>query len=249
MMNMQQGTVRFFFFLILVLGSLALPQRAQAQVGKTQVSEYMEQAKALMYEERYAEANVIFRKMLALNTTLPEDMSYLFAETLFMLGQYTNSQNFLTKYLTITGRQGNYYEAALTLQEQLDSEVRQVVNCEFCNGAGFRLVACLTCQERGSVTQKCPNCNGGGKTKCQKCYGEGVLVSLDKLGTKQYATCDNCNGRGIHTCRVCYGTRQINATCPTCLGSKMMRSSTLCNHQPLTSEEADADHDHTGEGN
>ena len=140
----KKYTFLLSFLLACLVTSSVLP--AQAQVGQTQVAKYMEEAKAYMAEENYTEANLVFRRMLSLNTTLPEDMSYLFAETLFMLGQYTNSQNFLTKYLTMTGRMGNYYSDALTLQEALEKEVRAVTNCQYCNGAGFRLVACLTCQ-------------------------------------------------------------------------------------------------------
>ncbi|HAA23636.1 MAG TPA: hypothetical protein DCR93_39740 [Cytophagales bacterium] len=210
------------------------------------VNQYLEQAKNLMYEGKYQDANVVFRKMLALNTTLPEDMSYLFAETLYHLGQHKNSQNFLTKYLTLTGRAGSYYEPALELQELLDVAMRAVTNCRFCNGAGFRLVDCTTCNQEGTLDKTCPNCQGHGRTQCQKCYGEGVLVSLNKLGTRQYATCDNCDGKGIHTCRVCVGTKVISSPCPTCLGSLKMRSSILCNHLPL--EAVDHNHNHNQEG-
>lgn len=241
---MQKSVVRALpvFLLVLIFSVTGL----QAQTSdQPLVSQYLEQAKNLMYEGKYQDANVVFRKMLALNTTLPEDMSYLFAETLFHLKQYRNSQNFLTKYLTLTGRTGSYYDAALELQELLDVAVREVINCLFCNGVGFRLVACTTCNEEGSIKKTCPNCQGLGRTKCTKCYGEGVLVSLNRLGTRQYATCDNCDGKGIHTCRVCVGTRAISSPCPTCLGSLKMKSGILCDHQPL---DGDHDHDHENEG-
>ena len=207
----------------------------------------MDQARTFMEEENYQQANVVFRKILSLNAVIPNDMSYLFAETLYVLGQYKNSQNFLTKYLTLTGRTGSYYQEALDLQELLDGEMRAVRDCEFCNGNGFRLAACSTCKETGYLSRTCTQCRGVGKVQCRKCLGEGVIISLDALGQRKYETCDNCDSKGIHECPSCLGKKFIEATCPTCLGTKKMQTSVICNHQPLAQHDHEDGHDEEGQ--
>lgn len=235
--------LREFRPFLLVLCLVCTHTFVQAQpVARETVANYLNDAKSLMSQERYEEANIIFRKMLALNTTLPEDVSYLFSETLYFLGQYKNSQNFLTKYLTLTGRTGNYYEEATALQDRLEEEMLAVVNCHFCNGLGMRLVPCTTCQEKGTLDKTCPECRGLGNTRCQKCLGEGVVIYLDQFGSRKYQTCDNCDGQGYHSCNVCEGAKLIQSPCPTCLGSKTMQSGSVCTHEPIPTEE----HNHEG---
>ena len=53
----------------------------------------------------YQTANSIFRNLIESGLPLPDEMPYYFSETLFALGQYDNSSNFLNKYLELKARQ------------------------------------------------------------------------------------------------------------------------------------------------
>jgi hypothetical protein len=68
---------------------------------------------------------------------LPEEMPYFFSETLFQLGQYDNSQNFVNKYLELTGFTGQNYEAATRLKEKLKVPMAQILACEQCDRTVF----------------------------------------------------------------------------------------------------------------
>ncbi|MEP0710994.1 MAG: molecular chaperone DnaJ, partial [Algoriphagus sp.] len=85
-----------------------------AQIGPNlgQTDQWMKGAKAAIERNDYETANSIFRNLIDSGQPLPEEMPYLFAETLFELKQYDNSANFLNKYLELTGFTGSYYEGA-----------------------------------------------------------------------------------------------------------------------------------------
>ena len=55
----------------------------------------MKGALAAMERSDYQTANSIFRNLIDSGQPLPEEMPYYFSETLFHLGQFDNSQNFV----------------------------------------------------------------------------------------------------------------------------------------------------------
>ena len=81
-----------------------------------------------MNSGQYAEANVTFRKMLASKKVLPTNMSYFFAETLYMIKQFHNSENFVNKYLKLAGKGGDYYDQAVGLQKLLEDKKTEIRN-------------------------------------------------------------------------------------------------------------------------
>ena len=73
--------------------SLAFCQVSLAQLGPNlgQTDQWMKGAKAAIERNDYETANSIFRNLIDSGQPLPEEMPYLFAETLFQLKQYDNS--------------------------------------------------------------------------------------------------------------------------------------------------------------
>lgn len=211
---------------------ISLPYLASGQINTDrQVKLRTEEAKKLMNEGHYESAYNAFRKILNSGKVLPTNLSYYFSETLYHLGQYQNSQNFINKYLKITGKGGDYYQEANELSKLLTDKFSLIESCELCDISGYRLIPCTRCNGVKSIVESCHICSSTGISSCKKCEGEGVLIVTDVFDEKKYQTCDKCRGEGYHTCETCLGNKSIKLNCPVCLGSGHEKSATICDHQ------------------
>lgn len=229
--------MRVLFVLGLLLGSYSLAWAQQSTLPQKiiydqEVIDLMNQAKAQIKAEDYKAANKTFRKALASGKILPTDLSYLFAETLYIIHQYQNSQNFVDKYIELAGQGGNYYDKAIELKGLLSQEFERIKACPYCNLSGYRYISCDNCNAVGTTTEVCYNCKGSGITVCPKCLGQGVYITFNSFSGKQYHSCDICDGKGYVECPVCHGEKLITGTCSVCLGTGKKVSSILCNHEP-----------------
>ena len=201
-------------------------------IGNTELTEqYLSEAIALNAEGKYEEANVKFRKILALNEVIPSTMCYHFAETLYAIGQFQNSKNFITKYFDLTGKSGDNYAEVKKLEVMVDEQLDAVRNCHRCSATGYRYFPCTTCNQAGEIEETCYFCQGHGIAPCTKCKGDGVLISANALGGNDYHTCDRCGGDGKETCPICEGETTLLNVCPSCGGSLFETSSQICDHQ------------------
>lgn len=221
---------RNLILLVYILFGFTANSVAQRTNGDNTVKIYYEQALAYMEEGDYSKANLAFRKALSTNKVLPTDLSYHFAETLYQLGQYQNSLNFVEKYLSLTDSGDDFYEEAVLLRNELLGEFNAIKECMFCNVFGYRYVTCEECDEDGNLVSACNSCKGNGLTICRKCYGKGVLVSVDAFLQEKFAECDRCEGHGYEECAVCRGEMQIFQVCNYCLGTKQRTSTIICDH-------------------
>ena len=196
-----------------------------------QVSQLTKEAKELMDEGHYKAAYKAFRAILDSEKVLPTNLSYYFSETLYHLGQYQNSQNFLDKYLKITGTGGDYYHKANTLLRLLTDKFNEIAACSFCDISGYQLISCTYCNGAKHLVESCHICSGVGIIDCKKCGGEGILIMVGVLDEKKYQTCDRCLGERFHTCTTCLGTKSIKRNCPVCIGSGLEKTTTICNHK------------------
>lgn len=221
------------YIIIVVLLTICHTSLLAQNYGTTDMADVYKEAQAYMLQKDYEQANLSFRKILKMGTKLPAEMPYLFAETLFNIGQYQNSQSFLNKYFEIMGKAGTYYENALSLKQKLELQLNKAITCDFCDYSGYRLTVCTVCNGEKQLLQTCNYCQGVGKVGCTLCAGEGVLVQIGALGDKRYKTCHQCKGEGIHTCNICEGEKEFYNYCSNCLGAGQVATSTICNHKPL----------------
>lgn len=217
---------------------LGVPMDLQAQNNTdNQVDQLMEMAIGQMNDRDYEAANVTFRKILKMDAVLPEDLSYLFAETLYMVNQYHNSRSFLDKYIRLAGPTGRYYPQALDLKMYLDDEYELILVCKLCDNRGYRLIPCDHCQGLGTTSSECFYCHGVGINRCEICKGQGVTTSNNAFSENQYFTCSNCQGKGRTVCKVCNGEKIIWESCPECHGTSKTPGKEICNHQKHASME------------
>ncbi len=198
----------------------------------------MEVAIGQMNSGNYEDANLTFRQILKLEVVLPDDLSYLFAETLYMVRQYHNSKNFLDKYLRLAGPNGRYYAQAMDLKHFLDDEYEAILVCKLCDNRGYRLISCDLCHGTGVITSECYFCRGVGVNLCEVCKGDGITTSLSTFGEIQYHTCPNCQGKGQVPCKVCHGEKVTRETCPDCHGTGLNAGNEICDHEERGSSRA-----------
>ena len=220
----------FLFFILVFASALSYGQEVNEIVSKK-----MEIARAQMDAGDYNGANKTFREILSLRTVLPHDLSYLFAETLYMIGQYENSRNFLERYLKLTGKAGNYTEQALQLQNYLASKFVNIKTCKLCDIRGYKLATCSNCHGVGHISASCSYCKGVGALKCHICLGEGVIITRNAFSVNEYQTCPKCEGKGYNICPVCNGAKILDQQCPVCLGSGMESTTEICTHPDVDS--------------
>ena len=158
---------------LLILSSFSIGASAQERADK-RVDELMEVAIEQMNDGNYEGANITFRRILKLGTVLPDDLSYLFAETLYMVNQFHNSRNFVDKYIRLAGPNGYYYGQAMELRHFLDDEYELILVCKQCDNRGYALIPCDICDGEGKIVNPCYNCRGVGISNCDQCKGNGV---------------------------------------------------------------------------
>lgn|SRR5690554_512601 len=220
----------YFFALFLAFFLIHSSNMAQDRKPTSEAYALLEQAKKEMEKGDYSQANLIFRRMLKLNSILPTEMSYLFAETLYKVGQYENSMNFLKRYQDITDRSSDYYLLSLDLERELMIKLQEIRHCSLCDQHGYRLVPCDSCHQTGKAEQTCHLCRGNGIIACPVCVGVGVNISYDQFNNKQYRSCERCQAKGVITCHVCHGDKTTLTACPQCEGRGSLATQQLCNH-------------------
>src|SRR5690606_29813277 len=108
----------FICFVISFLGNIKHTV-GQVQPNLGQASRLMREALTAMEANDYQTGNTRIRQNIDSNASLPPEMPYYFAETLYELKQYANSANFLHRYLKIIGFKGNNYTYAKELEQKL----------------------------------------------------------------------------------------------------------------------------------
>ncbi|MDF2157909.1 molecular chaperone DnaJ [Algoriphagus sp. CAU 1675] len=196
----------------------------------------MKGATAAMERKDYETANSIFRNLIDSGLPLPEEMPYLFAETLFELGQYDNSSNFLKKYLELTGFNGDNYEGAKELEKRLEGPLKEIQACQLCDRNGYRFETCSTCQGKQQLEQECNYCKAKGIIGCSRCAGTGMITKKNIFNIIEYFECERCSGKGRLTCPECNGSLKELSACRTCSGSGKISSELICNHKELPHE-------------
>ncbi|WP_209332606.1 molecular chaperone DnaJ [Lunatimonas salinarum] len=194
-------------------------------------SRLMNQALQAMEREEYDAANELFRQIVESNAPIPPEMPYYFAETLFQLGQFSNSANFLQKYLDLNGFSAEHYQQAKALQTKLEKPLAEIKACEFCDRMGYRFTTCNTCNGKKEVQQDCSMCRMAGVVGCSRCAGKGVVTKKNVFNILEYYDCERCHATGRLSCPRCEGTKVEFGACKTCEGDGLIPSDQICSHK------------------
>ncbi len=217
-------------FSFIISCSFSLISLGQIGPNLGQTDHWMKGAKAAIERNDFEAANSIFRNLIDSGQPLPEEMPYLFAETLFEIKQYDNSANFLNKYLELTGFTGSHYKGAQELQKRLKSPLTDIQQCQLCDRRGYRYKTCFTCEGKRQIEQDCNYCKAKGVVGCSRCSGSGMITKMNIFKIVEYFECEKCAGKGRLTCPVCEGSLKEVSSCQTCNGSGKLSSEDVCDH-------------------
>lgn len=193
--------------------------------------ELMKRAKEQAASGDHDEANIIYRKILTLDQTIPSEFCYYFAETLYHIGQYRNSRSFIDKYNELAGSEGEYAGEIARLSLLIEDEIEEITSCPLCDDNGYVLESCHVCEGSGEVSKPCNYCRGGGRLICDLCAGDGVIVRKNVFNVNEYHTCGKCSGSGFVQCPYCGGKKVIFSVCGVCRGTGETPSPVLCDHK------------------
>jgi tetratricopeptide (TPR) repeat protein len=229
----MKTNIKRILLLFFTLTIFSFPGFSQKIGTDQRVERYMQEGKAFMEQGDYESANITFRKILATKTVIPTDMCFYFAETLYQIGQYENSKNFVKKYINLAGEKGEFYVQARSLEEKLTKKLSENADCTLCDDKGYRLDECKPCKGEGLVDGNCHYCRGNGVASCLPCQGKGVIISsaAHQLKDKTYKTCFKCDTKGYIKCPICEGKKIVEYLCKECSGKGYHSTKNICNHK------------------
>lgn len=216
--------MKVFISLILVF---LIYSNAFAQTDSDSLSKvYYEKAKEKINAKDFDGANLYFKKIFRLKTTLPDELAYYYGLTLVHLQQYAKGKEALDKYLELTGEKGVFKNETGLLLKEAEKYI-----CSKCSNKGSYVISdtCAVCEGDGKRETDCEVCKGRGMEFCQVCGGRGVLITPGNFGS-QYSTCHHCAGGGYKSCRVCSGTRKKMIYCSECKGKGFFKRTVNCPH-------------------
>ena len=236
-MKSRPTNFRFFLFILLWIASFSAFGQAGPNLGQT--DRWMKGAMPALERKDFQTANSIFRNLIDSGLPLPDEMPYYFSETLFELGQYDNSSNFLNKYLELTGFNGENYQGAKELQEKLKGYLTEIQSCQLCDRRGYRYEACFTCEGSKQIEQVCNYCKSKGIVGCSRCGASGLIKRVNVFNIVEFFECERCAGKGRLTCPECEGSGKSVSDCKTCQGAGKITSDQICDHKEHTHAEGD----------
>ncbi len=162
--------------------------KAYGQIRPEDPRLFIDSAVVLMDEQKYLEADGYFMTALSKIDLLPADFCFFFGKNSLFLKKYTQSIDWLNKYLELKGSKGQFSKETLTLLEKAEE--------------GFRV-------NRGSTSSADVNskffylntikCDDDKPIVCPVCKGNDVIISTDRLGEKVYKECPYSTN-GVLTC-------------------------------------------------
>jgi hypothetical protein len=147
----------------------------------------LDSAIALTEAGRYEEADEKYRYVLKNLKSLPSDLTFHFGKNSYLLGQYSQTVDWLNKYIQLKGPSGQYYEEAVEWMKKAEVQVLKEREQKSA--------------EAGAILSRNYDidCGPTGKVTCPVCGGSTVVIKKTYLGDS-YKTCPMCKKLGYLTC-------------------------------------------------
>lgn len=163
-----------------------LEEQKQDQKNRS-VREELDSAIALTNAGMYELADEKYRYVLKNLKSIPSDLTFHFGKNSYLFKKYSQSVDWLNKYIQLKGTAGQYYEEALEWLKKAEAELlkeRAVQSVE----------ASVILSRNYDI-----DCGPSGKVTCPVCAGSTVVIKKTYLG-EQYKTCTYCKKLGYLTC-------------------------------------------------
>lgn len=162
----------------------------QARLKRMMLNRELDSGVYFMNEGAYERADAKFKYVLANIKGVPSELAYHFGKNSFLLGQFTQSVDWLNKYIQLKGMNGQYSGDAVKWLRKAEAGV-----------LAANAKAKEDTQKEGPFLSSNYeiDCGPTGKVICPVCRGDHVIIKSGPFGD-QYQTCPYCNEHGILTC-------------------------------------------------
>ncbi|HEY8512636.1 MAG TPA: hypothetical protein VIL31_11825 [Cyclobacteriaceae bacterium] len=162
--------------------------REQAMLKRMMLDRELDSGVYYMDQGEYKKADAKFRYVLANIQGVPSDLAFHFGKNSYLLGQYAQSVDWLSKYIQLKGTTGQYSTEAVQWLKKAEEGVLRA-----------RAEEAKDRPQRVMSSEYDIDCGPTGKVICPVCYGDHVIIKKGAFGD-QYQTCPYCNEHGILTC-------------------------------------------------
>ncbi|OEK04099.1 hypothetical protein [Roseivirga misakiensis] len=174
----------------LLLSFLLTASLTQAQIVERPADPRLniDSAVVMMDQEKYTEADVYFMRALDAIEVLPADFCFHFGKNSLFLKKYTQSIDWLNKYLELKGSTGQFSKETILLLDKAEKGFRDnrgVISSADVNKKFFY--------------QNTIKCSDDKPISCPVCKGDDLIITIDPLGEKLYKVCP-FSTNGVLTC-------------------------------------------------
>ena len=139
---------------------------------------YIDTAIVYMNQEKYLEADKYFMVALDEISVLSADFCFQFGKNSYFLKYYSQSIDWLSKYLELKGSAGQYSGEAIALLDKAEIGFRE-----------DRSVGGIVETSTKFFYLNTVNCSTQQSIICPVCRGNDIIVSKDQLGESLFRTC------------------------------------------------------------
>lgn len=159
----------------------------QERLKRMLIMRQMDSAIYYMDMGEYTIADAKFKYVLTNIKAVPSELAYQFGKNSYFLKQYSQSIDWLNKYIQLKGTNGQYSKDAVAWlrkaeAEMLAARVKEAENTRQVHSSDYEI-----------------DCGPTGKVICPVCRGDHVIIKKGAFGD-DYRTCPYCNEHGILTC-------------------------------------------------
>lgn len=159
-----------------------------AQAQQEDPRRYIDSAVHYMDLAQYSQADEYFMTALDKIDVLSADFCFYFGKNSFYLNKFSQSIDWLNKYLELKGSRGQFSKETLEILEKAEEAFR---NNRGTSGsadvnAKFFYLNTISCDENELIT-------------CPVCKGDDVITKRDRFGEMLYKTCPYSTN-GVLTC-------------------------------------------------
>lgn len=167
-------------------GEQSLAQRIEEQRVRA-VRVQLDSAVLLTNMGSYEAADEKYVYVLRNLKAIPSDLAYNFGRNSYLLGKYSQSIDWLNKYIQLKGTNGTYYNDAIQWLDKANAARLKEREQESSN------VAVILSRNYDI------DCGLSGKVTCPVCNGSTVVIKRTYLGDS-YKTCTTCSQKGYLNC-------------------------------------------------
>lgn len=177
--------------LIILLTVAHVKAQTVRNLSESQQMMRMDEGVEYMNTGKFALADDIFREVLRNVEVVPADLCFYFGKNSYHLNKFSQSIDWLNKYIEIKGTSGRFFDQAVEYKQLAEADIKMDTENE------------AIVSDSDQVPQRSQiviNCAQTPFIVCPVCKGEGIVIQGGALGSTIYKPCEHCKESGRMTC-------------------------------------------------